>query len=262
MKYRKFTPEQQAYGAFNGGEIVENKPIGFPQDGGALKPYSNLFYWAHAYTSDKPSTIGLHPHRGFEIASFVLTGSIAHYDSMQEKWIPLHEGDVQIIRSGDGISHAEHLDANSSIFQIWFDPNLQKTLQRPASYSDYAAASIPVTKTDSTKVWHLAGENGIMEMEASGIKINRYQWSGGPLEWEASPDYYYSVYAIAGPVQVGTLEANTHDFIQIEPTAGQDEDGSSAKIQLHAEGDADVFVIASPQSPGYKTYADQWSHRS
>ena len=36
--------EEQAYGAFNNGEIVENKPIGFNREGGKLKPYSNIFY--------------------------------------------------------------------------------------------------------------------------------------------------------------------------------------------------------------------------
>ena len=44
---------KQASGNFNNGEILENKPIGFPQDGGLLKPYSNLFYWAHAWTPNK-----------------------------------------------------------------------------------------------------------------------------------------------------------------------------------------------------------------
>ena len=45
--------KNQAKGAFNNGEILENKPIGFPQDGGETKPYSNLFYWAHAWTTNK-----------------------------------------------------------------------------------------------------------------------------------------------------------------------------------------------------------------
>ena len=35
--------EKQVSGVFNRGEILENKPIGFPQDGGAQKPFSNLF---------------------------------------------------------------------------------------------------------------------------------------------------------------------------------------------------------------------------
>ena len=34
--------EEQGKGAFNNGQILENKPLGFPQDNGLLKPYSNL----------------------------------------------------------------------------------------------------------------------------------------------------------------------------------------------------------------------------
>jgi len=39
-----FQKQNQASGSFNNGEILEKKPIGFPQDGGETKPYSNLFY--------------------------------------------------------------------------------------------------------------------------------------------------------------------------------------------------------------------------
>ena len=37
MPIQKFSKEKQAIGNFNYGEILENKPIGFPQDGGELK---------------------------------------------------------------------------------------------------------------------------------------------------------------------------------------------------------------------------------
>ena len=50
MNLKIYNISEQAKGNFNNGEILENKPIGFPQDGGKLKPYSNLFYWAHAWT--------------------------------------------------------------------------------------------------------------------------------------------------------------------------------------------------------------------
>ena len=48
MSIQLIKREQQADGNFNNGEILEKKPIGFTQDGGITKPYSNLFYWAHA----------------------------------------------------------------------------------------------------------------------------------------------------------------------------------------------------------------------
>ncbi len=113
--------DQQASGEFNGGQIIENKPIGFPQDGGNIKPYSNLFYWAYAEAVEE-STIGLHPHQGFEIMSFVLKGAIRHFDTKLEEWRRLEEGDAQIIRSGNGISHSEHMEKGAAMFQIWIDP--------------------------------------------------------------------------------------------------------------------------------------------
>ena len=137
MKIEIYQIKDQAKGNFNNGEILENKPIGFPGENGKLKPYSNIFYWAHAWTTYQKSTIGLHPHKGFEICSFVLKGKINHYDTNQKKWISLSEGDVQIIRSGSGISHSEELLENSEIFQIWFDPDVSKSIHKYPSYNDY-----------------------------------------------------------------------------------------------------------------------------
>src|SRR5215831_8065385 len=129
--------DKQHHGGFNGGEIVENKPVQFSDDG-KLQPYSNLFYWANAIAK-KDSTIGLHPHQAFEIMSFVLEGEIEHYDTKNQKWIPLKAGDVQIIRAGSGISHAERMHKNGRMFQIWLDPDLTKTFRVPATYDDYSA---------------------------------------------------------------------------------------------------------------------------
>ena len=137
MPLKIFKKESQADGNFNSGEILEKKPIGFPQDSGLLKPYSNLFYWAHAWAPDKTSLIGLHPHRGFEICSFILKGEIEHYDTLLDKWITLKQGDVQVIKSGKGISHSEKLLSGSEIFQIWFDPNIQESLYIDPSYNDF-----------------------------------------------------------------------------------------------------------------------------
>ena len=160
-----YNKDDQASGNFNNGNILEKKPIGFPQDGGQLRPYSNLFYWADAWTPNSKSTIGLHPHQGFEICSFVIKGSIKHFDSKQNEWIELNRGDAQIIRSGNGISHAEEILDNSEMFQIWFDPNISKTISKPASYSDYKADSFPIIKNEKSTVITIKGKNSPFEMD-------------------------------------------------------------------------------------------------
>ena len=50
--------------------------------------------------------------------SFVLRGKINHFDTKQNKWIPLSKGDVQIIRAGNGISHAEELEKILQFFKF------------------------------------------------------------------------------------------------------------------------------------------------
>ena len=122
-----YTKNQQSFGEFNGGEIIEkNKPIGFPHESGGSKAYSNIFYWAFA-KGKKASTIGLHPHKGFEIMTYVINGSIKHYDTLIKKWITLNKGDVQIIQSGSEFHIQNIWRKIHQFFQIWFDPNLENS---------------------------------------------------------------------------------------------------------------------------------------
>jgi redox-sensitive bicupin YhaK (pirin superfamily) len=233
--------EQQAYGAFNGGEIVENKPIGFPQDHSSVRPYSNLFYWAHA-RAVTDSTIGLHPHQGFEICSFVLKGEIRHFDTRLNDWRPLSAGDVQIIRAGNGISHSEWMGKDGEMFQIWFDPNLRKTLSQPASYDDYRAADFPVQNLEDTRVTILAGEGSPMRMDTPGVQVYRISLNGEytlPLQAGSMA----SLYLISGVAAVGGQPLKVSDFGVVY---GED----SALFS----GEGDVFVIVSPIQPGYATY--------
>ncbi len=61
------------------GAFLENKPIPFPNRSGT-QAYSNLFYWAHLEAFET-AEFSLHPHKGFEIMTFVFEGSLEHYDT-------------------------------------------------------------------------------------------------------------------------------------------------------------------------------------
>ena len=247
MKLEIYTIEDQARGHFNNGEILENKPIGFPGDGGKLKPYSNIFYWAHAWTGSKKSTIGLHPHQGFEICSFVLKGKINHFDTKQNSWIPLSEGDVQIIRSGNGISHSEELMENSEIFQIWFDPNLRVSLNKLASYDDYKSQDFQILDSKWKKTKIIKNENSRLKMDSEGIEIFQYSYLDNKNdEISLKLDKIHSFFVIDGEISINGKIISKGFFFTV-----RDQNLLKLKILSNSE----IFRISSPKNLSYKTYS-------
>ena len=246
MEINFYPPDKQASGNFNFGKILEKKPIGFPQDNGKLSAYSNLFYWAHAWTPGKRSTIGLHPHQGFEICTFVLNGSINHYDTFLNKWIKLNKGDVQIIRSGNGISHSEEILENSEIFQIWFDPDLSKSLKKPASYNDYNNNEFNFTKHDDYKIKHIHNKNSKMWMDTEDIAINEYFFDKpSSANIKIENDKIHSFFAIEGEFSLKGFYFKKGDFFTISKIKN---------INIKAQKSSRLFEISSPIKPSYKTY--------
>ncbi|OAA60042.1 RmlC-like jelly roll fold protein [Cordyceps fumosorosea ARSEF 2679] len=75
-----------------------------------------------------------HPHRDFEIFSYILSGELTHRDSMlakgsegaqSDKFYRMHRGDVQFTTGGTGIAHSEfneHAKDTVHFLQIWATP--------------------------------------------------------------------------------------------------------------------------------------------
>ena len=105
---------------------------------------------------------GKHSHRNMEIISYVLSGELAHEDSMGNvKGIP--PGDVQRMSAGTGVTHSEFnhaKDQTTHFLQIWIEPNImeippsyeQKTIPHPDKQGKLCLVASPEGANNAVKI--------------------------------------------------------------------------------------------------------------
>jgi quercetin 2,3-dioxygenase len=162
---KHYTAAQQGSGAFDGGKITEIKPIDFPGGTSKQQRVGPLFYWAWA-SAKGDGVIGMHPHKGFEILSYVLEGEIGHSDTKGNS-SRVGAGGAQLMQTGSGISHQEEMfGTKTEFFQIWFEPELQPAMRRPPVYADFGAEDFPLETSDGVSVKKIIGSGGAVDLVA------------------------------------------------------------------------------------------------
>jgi redox-sensitive bicupin YhaK (pirin superfamily) len=172
---------------------------------------------------------GKHGHRNMEIISYVLSGELAHQDSMGNiKGIP--PGDVQRMSAGTGVTHSEFnhaKDQTTHFLQIWIEPNV---LEITPSYEQ---RTIPPTNKVG-KLCLVASPTG--EADSVSISADAKMYAGlfdanqsASLKLDSSRKAY--VHLIKGSLTVNGQELNGGDALLLADEAQVDiSQGKNAEV--------------------------------
>jgi len=143
----------------------------------------------------------MHPHRGFEIVSYMIEGGMEHEDSLGVA-NTAYENDAMRITTGSGIHHSEFpADGQACTgLQLWVNlPQAEK--EADPDYVDATADELPTEEHDGATVTTVIGEPSPISlytpMEYLDVSVaDTWTWSV-PKEWSGF------LYGVAGD---GTVE--------------------------------------------------------
>ncbi|MBI3976988.1 MAG: pirin family protein [Chloroflexi bacterium] len=154
-----------------------------------------------------------HPHRGFEILTYLLRGSLAHTDDAGHRTV-LRAGGLQRITAGRGIWHGESIGPSENGrgqeahgLQLWV--NLAKAdKQIPPEYQLVEPQAIlAIRQAEGVIVRLLAGERTPVQIHTPILYVDATVPSGASFSWPVPSGWQGFVYVLAGEGRFGANEA-------------------------------------------------------
>ncbi|RLM89905.1 pirin family protein [Haloarcula sp. Atlit-7R] len=143
----------------------------------------------------------MHPHRGFEIVSYMIEGGMEHEDSLGVT-NTAYENDAMRITTGSGIRHSEFpADGRACTgLQLWVNlPRAQKEVD--PDYVDARAEELPTAQRDGATVTTVVGDGSPIglqtPMEYLDVTV------AGAWTWSVPDEWAGFVYGVDGS---GTVE--------------------------------------------------------
>ena len=139
-----------------------------------LDPFLLFDHFGSALAEDYQAGFPMHPHRGIETVTYMLTGEVHHRDTLGNSG-SIGAGDVQWMTAGGGILHEEmpqvRPEGNSG-FQLWVNLPAGLKMTQPR-YQDIPSREIPeVTTDDGVKVRVIAGNVAGTDGAVAELAVN------------------------------------------------------------------------------------------
>jgi len=213
MSIRPVKSEHLAQPTMEGAGVHLHRAFGF-HDPKALDPFLLFDDFRNDIPAHFEQGFPWHPHRGIETITYVLSGSVAHGDSLGNEGV-LGAGDVQWMTAGSGIMHQEMPSGNANGqmhgFQLWANLPRDLKMTQPR-YQDVEAKEIPeILEDDGTRVKVIVGS---------------FWGQTGPVDGIAADPQYLDIFIPAGVKKTFPVDLYRKAFAYVFEGTGMFRDAS------------------------------------
>ncbi|SHH28353.1 pirin family protein [Halobaculum gomorrense] len=209
-------PRGRDSGPIPGGRVRHatsvNSTRAFPTE--AHPAHLDPFVLFERFYIDPDTGFPMHPHRGFEIVSYMLEGEMEHEDSLGVAHTA-REGDAMRITTGGGIRHSEFPAGGAACngLQLWVNlPRDRKEVD--ANYADADAADLPTTETDDVAVTTVIGEGSPLDLHTPVTYLDARV--DGAWTWTVPDDWTGFAFGVDGEGTVGRDRFGVGDVFPVE----------------------------------------------
>ncbi|WP_050033215.1 pirin family protein [Halorubrum halophilum] len=189
----------------------------------------------------------MHPHKGFEIVSYMIEGGMEHADSLGVEHTA-RENEAMRITTGSGIRHSEFPADGEACngLQLWVNlPREEK--EADPDYVDASAEELPTDELDGATVTTVIGEGSPIElytpMEYLDVRVTD-AWT-----WEVPEEWSGFLYGVEGSGTVRDAGADAGD------ETGTDARREFAAGDVLPNADARDVIVESDEGAGLRFVA-------
>jgi len=175
---------------------------------------------------DPDEGFGTHPHRDMEIISYVLSGELAHKDSMGNGSV-IRPGDVQRMSAGSGIRHSEFNPSTSEplhFLQIWIQPNVvgiePSYEEKHFSDSEKQGRFKLIASPDGS-------DRSVLIHQDAFVYVGRFD-GDEQAELQLKPSRKSYVHVVRGELRVNGIELGAGDALKVTEATKVSVDGGRA----------------------------------
>ena len=210
-------------------------------------PFLMMDFFDSENPEDYTKGFPLHPHRGIETVTYLISGEIEHEDSIGNKGT-IYDGDCQWMTAGSGIMHQEMPKASPKMLGIQLWVNLpKKDKMTDPKYRDIRKEMIPEYKDENITVKVLAGkfkgiEGPIEGIDAEPIFLDVELKSNSEFKFQLDSSFKVFTFLVDGEANFNTDK----EEIVSHPKGVLYKEGDYVKINTKENGGRFLLIAGKP----------------